>query len=264
MFKKVKNYTIIVLIIAIVAGYPIMYFLGKTNSNDKWKTLLSNAEAATEEITQKFLDQSVKLTNALSLIASKDTIIENYEARENVQAIVIGVRDIDVQLFKEVQVKITCEKEYPWSILSPDYQLSPDIFGNFMEISDELDVTYYYGAVGNKIQIENIDDKQVNISYSASSFMNPYKISSRNVELNLGAKIMTTMENDEIYQLVNSIGVSQLSDIEDAFVEKIKEEYSSSEVPIYINGTLLEEWSDENKIFYKADIDPMYEVQILE
>lgn len=254
MKKKALGWLFIIMLL----GYPIAYFMGAASQTPLFKV----ADDAAEHISKELSETGKKLEKALDKIASQESIIQKYEAREQYNAAVIRIRDIDVQLFKEVTVKITSNQEYPWSIFSDKYQLNPEIFGNFIEISDNLNVTYYYGAVGNKIEIENVNDKFVNISYSKRSFINPYQINSRNVKLNLGAKVMTTMENDEIYDLVNTVGQNQLSNIEDEFINQIKKEYKSSNIPIYVNGIPLENWSNENKVFTKEDIDPEYTISV--
>lgn len=258
---KIKNIIIIILVLSIAIGYPVMYNLGKI----KTTKLLDKARSALSKTSDLLDEARVELVNKLSLIATKEEIIKDYQAKETINTIIVGTRDINVELFKEVEVKITLDKEYPWAIFDDKYQLDSDIFGNFVEIKDEIDVMYYYGAVANKIDIQNVDNEKVEITYKSSAFMNPYRIVSRDTSLNLGAYVMTNTKDDEIYKLINTVGINQLSDIEDAFIEKLRKEYQDTTVPIYVNGVLLKDWNLEtDKIFEAESIDGMCTVKIIE
>ena len=258
---KAKNIIIIILVLSIAIGYPVMYNLGKI----KTTKLLDKARSALSKTSDMLDEARVELVNKLSLLATKEEIIKNYEARETINTVVVSARDINAQLFKEVEVEISLNKEYPGAIFDDKYALDSDIFGNFVEIKDKINVLYFYGSFTNKINIENVNDEKVEISYKSSSFMNPpYRIQSRDTSLNLGGYLMTNSKDDEIYKLINTVGINQLSDIEDAFIEKLKKEYQDSTIPIYVNGVLLNDWTEENKIIKEESIDGMCTVKIIE
>ncbi|MBQ3415620.1 MAG: hypothetical protein IJH39_09840 [Clostridia bacterium] len=93
-------------------------------------------------------------------------------------------------------------------------------------------------------------DERISVSYDASAFMReiPYQIISRNTTENLGAKVLNNYGNDTIHVMVADEGRKLLSTAEDEFIRQLKEEYAEAETPVYVNGILLKDWKESDKV----------------
>jgi len=264
--------------IAIAIGFPVMYMLGEkqafgTNSAfdsiyEAWQKTTQTVNDLKEKLElekERAAKLSVEVANATARLLQQEEIIQEYETKNKVLATVVGVKDINANLFKEVEVEIKSEEETPWAIFSTDYQLNPETFGNFSEEYQTVNVEYFYGVLSDNIQVLNVEDEKIEISYSKNAFLNPpYRIKNKKTELNFIAKILTSSADNDAYEIINDIGINQLSNIEDAYVQKLKEDYANSDIPIYINGILLENWDEEDKVFSEKEIDSRYRVELVE
>lgn len=278
LINKLKTWIIIMLSIAIAIGFPVMYMLGEkqafgTNSAfdsiyEAWQKTTQTVNDLKEKLElekERAAKLSVEVANATARLLQQEEIIQEYETKNKVLATVVGVKDINANLFKEVEVEIKSEEETPWAIFSTDYQLNPETFGNFSEEYQTVNVEYFYGVLSDNIQVLNVEDEKIEISYSKNAFLNPpYRIKNKKTELNFIAKILTSSADNDAYEIINDIGINQLSNIEDAYVQKLKEDYANSDIPIYINGILLENWDEEDKVFSEKEIDSRYRVELVE
>jgi len=267
MKEKLKTIIIIVLSIVIAIGFPLMYHLGKLKASGTvlaLERLLEDSKTNLKKGKDRLDEMSVKLANSAALLLEQEAIIKGYKVNEQILTTVLDVKDINVNLFKEVEVKIETEEEIPWAIFSTDYELNPEIFGNFMEETQTIRVEYFYGVLTDHIEVTS-SNGQVEINYSDDSFFNPpYRISCQKTELNAIGKLLTNSADNKAHEIINEVGINQLSNIEDAYLAKLKEQYENSEIPIYVNGILLEEWSEKNKVFSVTEIDPRYRVEVIE
>lgn len=212
---------------------------------DAAQEMISNLKNGAEE-------GAVELANAIAKLAAQDEIIKDYEAKERTDATIEEIRDINVQCFKELKVGIEYDDEVPISIMSTKWELNPETFGNFTEVHEKLVVKYYFGAVANKINVENVDN-EIHISYDHMAFIDPYIIISRDADTNVGAKLLTNYEDSKTVELVNDVGYNLLSNAEDMYLVKLTEKYANSDIPVYINGKKIKDWTESDKIFVAAN-----------
>lgn len=262
--KLKKN--LIVCVIMLVS-YVVCFFGGyMKGKDDSGKTigLLKNSLEAAQESISRFKDQAdetaVELGNAVAKIAMQEELISEYKTKQSVQATIEEIRDINVQLFKEANVRISYEYHEP--IPYGKWEINPDIVGYLKDVNEEILVRYYYGAVASKIKVENLGN-EINISYDKHAFICPYKILTTSTDTNFGASILTSVKDDKTAELVNDVGCNLLSNIEDAYVEKLAEEFADSEVPVYINGKKITDRTSDDKIFVATNpvIDATFSVE---
>jgi hypothetical protein len=216
--------------------------------------LKSEADSLKIEAEEKM----VEIANAFSTIASQEELIKEYECREARSAIIEELRDVNIHLFRKVRVRIRYNEQIPISILSTKWELSPETFGYLTDVSQEIYVEYYFGEIVNKITIKDDEDK-INIIYDNKSFTNPYKILDERSDLNAGAKVLTNYDSSKTAELVDEVAQNLLSNVEDEYIKKLREDFSDSSIPVYINGKNLKDWTESDKIF--VAVNPVTDVE---
>ena len=249
--KKIAIHSLIM-----VVGLMIAFFCGYTkgafDTGVKLQNKIEEVQRAAQEtiasITSEVENKTVELANAMSKIKLQEDVIKEYKLKEEVEATIQDIRDVNIEIFKEADVKISYSDQVPMAILSTKNMIDPEKFGYLSDIQETIKVRYYFGSVAARISIVN-EKNTVQIKYDRNAFVDPYKIIAKDTKLNTGAKILTNYGSDKTAELVNDVGFSLLSKIEDTYVERLKEEYANSSVPVYINGTKIEDWNESNKIF---------------
>lgn len=253
--EKIKNIVIIALSICTLVGTIGGYFCGYAKGTNKMSHIQEKVDKAKAVLDALINNVGNETKGFLNKIAEQDEIIQRYEYKEKLDAVVVGVREVNIKCFQETRVKICYDEETPIAIVSKDYQLNPKVFGNLTDIHEEFVVKYYYGLVADKINVKS-NNKEVTIAYDRDAFMNPYIIESRNSSLNLGAKVLTNIGDDKTDQIVNQVGDKLLSDNEDAYLRTLKAQYANSEIPVVVNGVKLEDWNENCKVFTTNDPIP--------
>lgn len=248
---KIKTYTIIILILML----PCAYFCGRLSASTlsigdslvaDWKNRFEQLKISTDSTISSL---QATLDEKMAILATQTELIKEYEAKEEVNTMVTEIRDINVELFKECSTSIDIEETEPFRIAGTNQMLTPEIFGNLYERDEKLKVTYYFGVFPAKINVKNIANEKVEITYTANSFMDPpYRINSRQVNLNWTGKLLTSYENDDLDVIIDTKGRELLTEVENQYIERLKTDYADSKIPVYVNGILLQDWNESNKI----------------
>lgn len=251
MAKKVKH-IVIVVVLMLVSFTAGVIFMACKSPNMYNPDLLRNkmqqeAEATKTKLLNNIAELTEKLADANNTILAQGALIHKYETHDLVESEVSYICKMRAQLFACAETEIHVREENPVCFGTTNWQIGKL---NMTKTEEDITARYYFAVYSDKISVENIEDKKIEISYTKSSFMGdvPYDIISRKTEENLGAKILNSYSNDTIHVTVASEGRKLLSQAEDEFVRQLKEEYAGSEIPVYVNGKSLNSWSDKDKV----------------
>lgn len=254
--KKLKIFFLRILSLSM--ALCICFAAGYIKAGMDRKSQIMDLKSEANSLRMEAEERMVEIANAVSTITSQKELIKEYECREERSATLNEIRDVNIQLFRKVRVKIRYNEKVPISVISTKWEISPETFGYLTDVNQEIYVEYYFGEVVNHIKIEDDEDK-IDISYDNKAFSDPYRILYQRSDLNVGAKLLTSYDSSKTEELIDEVAQNLLSNAEDEYIKKLAEKFSDSSIPVYVNGKNLEDWTESDKIF--VAINPVTDVE---
>ncbi len=246
--KKIAK-EVVLMVLSFAAGVVFMAVKAPTlyNSSLIQDKMQKEADAMKKELMADITSLTEQLADANAVIFAQGELIHKYESHDKIETEVSAIKEMRAQIFACADTNVHVEEETPVAFGTTELQIGHLAMTRTV---DDIGVRYYFATYENKITVENVQDKKINIKYTAGSFMAdpPYEVISRKTEENLGAKLMNNYGNDTVHVTIAAEGRKLLSQAEDEFVHQLKEKYAESEIPVYVNGVSLEAWSDKDKV----------------